>query len=104
VDGGGDGRFVVFEGLLVEVAPVAEALLAAGPLDEYAAHRLGGGGEEVAAALPVRARAPRLTPGRGRQAQVRFVDESGRLQRLPRPLLGELLGRQLPEFVVDEGK
>ena len=55
---------------------------ATGPVDEDAAHGLGGGGEEVAAAVPV----PRLLDVH--QSQVRLVDQRGRLQRLARLLLG----------------
>jgi hypothetical protein len=36
------------------------------------------------------------------QAQVSFVDEGSRFQRLPRLLLDQSLRRQLPQFVVDQ--
>ena len=61
--------------------PAAAALqpaLAAGVLDEDAAHGLGGGGEEVARGRP--------SPGRSAadQPQVRLVDQGGRLEGLAR--------------------
>jgi hypothetical protein len=55
---------------------VLDAALAAGALDQDAAHRLRGG-EEVAPAVP----APLV--GVAEQAQVGLLDEGGRLQRLP---------------------
>src|SRR5262249_60019616 len=36
------------------------------------------------------------------QPQIGLVDQGGRLQRLAGPLLGQLLGRQLPQLVVDQ--
>src|SRR5262249_44671432 len=60
-------------------AAVPDPALAAGGLDEDAAHGLGRGGEEVAAARE------RLVAD---EAQVRLVDQRRRLERLPR-----LLGR-----------
>src|SRR5262249_2561360 len=68
----------------------------AGVLDEDAAHGLGGGGEEVAAPLPVRPRA------RADQPQVGLVDQGGRLQRLARLLLSQALGGEAAQLVVDQ--
>ena len=64
------------------------ALLAAGLLDQDAAHGLGGGGKEMAPAVPVSLR-------RADQPQVRLVDEGSGLQRLPRLFLGQLLAASL---------
>jgi hypothetical protein len=36
------------------------------------------------------------------QTQISLVDQSSRLQSLPRGLLGHLLPRQLPQFLVDQ--
>jgi hypothetical protein len=71
-------------------------LLAAGLLDEDAAHGLSGGGEEVAAAVPG------LRRFGVHQAQVRLVDQGGGLERLARLLLRHPLGRQLTQLVVDQ--
>src|SRR5262245_11394563 len=57
---------------------------------------LGGGSEEMAAAVPV------LGMLGVHQAEVGLVDQRGCLQRLPRPLLGQLLGRQLAQLLVDQ--
>ena len=66
--------------------PAAAALLAAlaaGVLDQDAAHGLGGGGEEVAAVGEGLVRV-------GRQAQVGLVDQGGGVERLARLLAGHL--------------
>ena len=76
--------------------PCFIGLLAAGVVDEDAAHGLGGGGEEMAAAVPVRA------PVAADQPQVGFVDQRRGLQRLPGLLLGQPLRGQLAQFVVDQ--
>ena len=65
-------------------------------LDEDAAHGLGGGGEEVIPPVPM----PLVTLAD--QPQVGFVNQGGRFQRLPRLLLGEALGSQSAQFIVDE--
>ena len=82
----------------LEVAAVLAALLPPGVFHEDAAHGFRGGGEEVAAAVPV----PRLLDVH--QPQVRLVDQRGRLQRLAGLLLGQLLGGEPAEFVVDQGQ
>src|SRR5262249_41221453 len=69
---------------------------AAGALDEDAAHRLGRRGEEVTTAVPA------LDLVSINQPEVRLVDQGRGLERLSRPLLGHLLGRQLAEFVVHQ--
>ena len=86
---------------VVEVEPAASApglagLLVPGPVDQDAPHGLGGRGEEVPAAVPV----PGLLPAH--QPEVGLVDQGGGLERLARLLLGQLLGRQLAQLVVDE--
>jgi hypothetical protein len=68
--------------------------LAAGVLDEDAAHGLGGGGEEMPAAvepLPV-----------ADQPEVRLVDQGRGLQGVVGGLACHPDGRQLPQLVVDE--
>src|SRR5262249_16125098 len=87
--------------LEIDAPPVAAALgtpLAAGAFDEDAAHGLGRGGEEVAAAVPLR------RVGRADQAEVGLVDQGGGLEGLAGLLLRQLGPRQLPQFVVDEGQ
>jgi len=41
---------------------------------------------------------------RADQQQVRLVDQRRRLQRLSRLFLGQLLGSQLAQFLVDQGQ
>ena len=65
-------------------------------LDQDAAHRLGRGGEEVAAAVPAAAAVDVDEP------QVRLVDQGRGLERLPRLLARQPLGGQLPQLVVDQ--
>src|SRR5262249_22692530 len=69
--------------------------LAAGVLDEDAAHRLGGRGEEV----------PAIGEGLlliACQSQVGLMHQGGGVERLPRLLLGQLLGRQPAQLVIDQ--
>src|SRR5262249_71798 len=65
-------------------------------LDQDAPHRLGRGGKEMTAIVPAR-----FLPVAD-QAQVGFVNQGRRLQRLPRLFLGQLLGGQLAQLVVDQ--
>ena len=67
-----------------------------GSVDEDAAHGLGGGGEEVPAAVPV------LGLLAAQQPQVRLMHQRGRLQGLAGPFVGQPLGRELAQLVVDE--
>src|SRR5262249_24232680 len=59
-------------------------------------HGLGGGGEEVAAAIPV------LGLLRVHQTQVGLMNQRRRLQRLPGLLLGQPLRRQPAQLVVNQ--
>jgi hypothetical protein len=68
----------------------------AGGVYENSPHGLGSGREEVAAMVPMR---PRPIPD---QAQVGFVNESGRLQCLPRLLQGKSLGSQQAQLIVNK--
>jgi hypothetical protein len=78
------------------VAAVFEAALAPGVLDENAAHGLGRGGKEGAAAVPVRRR-PIVD-----QAQIRFMYQGGGLKRLAGALLGQSLSGQLAQLVINQ--
>jgi hypothetical protein len=81
------------------VRGVAAALICvapAGRLHEDTAHQLRGHREEVVAALPVDACDVD-------QAQVRFVDERGRLERMVRAFVPHVAMRDAPKFSVDEG-
>src|SRR5262245_35938207 len=93
--GEGDGL-----GLLEVAAAVPPAsllgALATGAIDEDPAHGLGRSGEEVAPAVP-----PPGLLGID-QPEIRLVHQRGRLERLAGPLLGQPLGRQLAELVVDQ--
>src|SRR5262249_16783527 len=68
--------------------------LAAGGLDEDAAHGLGRGGEEVTAAIPALGV---LAPD---QTEVRLMDQGSWLESLARLLAREARGGQLPQLVV----
>jgi hypothetical protein len=77
-------------------APVFDALLPPGILDQDAAHGLGRGGEEMAATVPW------LVCVAPDQPQIRLVDQGGRLQRLPRLFVGQTLPRESAQLVVDQ--
>src|SRR5206468_1836149 len=110
--GGGQlvDEFVQFEQVVIVVAgdevfvevdadaaaAALEAALAAGALDEDAAHRLGGGGEEVPAVGPVG------RPVGVHQPDERLVDQGGRLERVAGLLAGEVGGCQAAQLVVNE--
>ena len=74
------------------VAAVLQASLAAGLVDQDAAHRLGRGGEEVAPAVPV------LGLVHVDQPEIRLVDQGRGLERLAGLLLGQLLGGQAAQL------
>src|SRR5262249_41496737 len=76
-------------------AAVAQTLLLTSAFYQDSANGLGGGGEEVAAAVPV------LGPFAVHQPQVRLVDQGGGLQRLAWLFLCQLLGREFARLVVD---
>src|SRR5262245_54127907 len=75
-----------------------EPILAAGTLDQDAAHGLRRRGKEVPAAVPL------LSLPLAHQAQVRLVDQGGGLQRLPWLFLSQALSGELAELVVDQGQ
>ena len=77
-------------------AAVTDRLLAAGGVHENSPHGLGSGSEEMAAMVPMR---PRPISD---QAQVGFVNQSSRLQRLPRLLQGQSLSSQQAQLVVNK--
>src|SRR5262249_62420836 len=79
-----------------EPAAMPHAPLSASPFDEDAPHGLGGGGEEVTAAIPG------LRGVGTDKPQIRFMDERGRLKCLPWLLLGQLLSGQLAQLVIDQ--
>src|SRR5204863_775691 len=83
----------------VEARPPAAALqavLVAGAVDQDAAHGLGGGGEEVSAAVPL------LRLLAADEAEVCLVNQRGGLKRLPGLLLGQFRGGELAQLVVDQ--
>ena len=102
------GRGVVVRGL-VRGEPAASSRSSRSPpaavlagrlrracVDEDAAHGLGRGGEEVAAAVPAGC------VGRADQPEVGLVDEGGRLEGVAGGLPVEPGGGEVPELVVDE--
>src|SRR6516165_7732117 len=92
LDGKGDG--VEREPLLI--AAVLGASLAAGIVDQDAAHGLGGGGEEMPPTVPV------LGVLTLEQTEVRLVDQSRGLKGLPGLFLGQLLCGQPAQLVIDQ--
>src|SRR5262245_55035114 len=77
-------------------AAVLQTVFPAGRLHQDAAHGLGGGGEEMAAAVPV------LRPLDVHQSQISLVHQRRGLERLAGPFVGHLLGRQPVQLVVDQ--
>ena len=73
----------------------------AGAFHQDAAHRLGRGGKEVSTAVPGMLLA-RLTPRAHHESEIRLVHQRGRLERLTRGFLRDLVSRQPAQFVVDE--
>ncbi len=80
----------------LKLAPVFEAVLAAGFLNQNAAHGLGRRGEEVAATVPGRG-----LPVLG-QAQPGLVDQRGRLEGLAGRQLSHLVAGKAAQFLVDQ--
>ena len=70
----------------------------AGAVHQNAPHGLGGGSEEMPAAIPL--------PGSVRvdESEIRLVHERRGLERLARLLTSQILGRQPAELVVDQGQ
>jgi hypothetical protein len=79
-----------------EVAAAFPPVLAAGGFDQDAAHRLGGGGEEMSAAVPTPGVAPSDQP------KVCLMNEGGGLERVVGRLAGHSRGGELAQLVVDE--
>ena len=95
--GSTDGkRFVQLDAL--PVAAVLGPSFPPGVLDEDAAHGFGGGGKEVSPAIPV------LHLLHVHEPDVGFVDQGRGLQGLAGRFVGQLLGRQLAQLVVDQGQ
>ena len=89
-------RVVQFDPL--PVAAVLGPPFPPGVVDEDAAHGFGGGGEEVAAAVPG------LGLARAHESEIRLMDEGRGLERLAGLFLSESLGREFTEFLVDQGQ
>src|SRR5262249_35790922 len=87
------GQFLVSQLNTLEGAAMLDGFFASGTLDQNTPHGLGSGREKVS--LPVKTLL-------ADQTQISFVDQRGRLQRLPRRLKGELLGRQSAQLVIDQ--
>src|SRR5262249_57371755 len=79
-----------------EPGAAADTVLAAGVVDEDAAHGLGGRREEVHAAVPERLRAG------ADELEIRLVDQGRGLEGVSRPLASEAPGRQPAQLFVDE--
>jgi hypothetical protein len=75
---------------------MCESALAAGVLDEDAAHGLGRRGKEVAPAIPV------LNATFADQAQIRLMDEGRGLECLPPRFVGQPVRRQPAPLLVDK--
>jgi hypothetical protein len=87
-------RFVEFDPL--PVAAVLGPPFPPGGVDEDAAHGLGRGGEEVAAAVP------ELGLFHVHESEIRLMDQGRGLQRLAGLFLSEPLGREFAELLVDQ--
>jgi hypothetical protein len=75
---------------------VLDGLLAAGVVDEDVPHGFGTGGVEVVSALPGALDRP------ADEAEVGLVDQGGGLERLARRLVGQAVGGELAQLVVDQ--
>jgi len=85
--------------LQIDALPIAamfEPFLAPGILHQDAANGLGGGGEEMAAMVPV------LAVGCADQPEVSLMNERGRLQGVARRLVGQPSGGETAQLFVDE--
>src|SRR5438128_2401657 len=92
---GGKVYFVKFHaGTASTTLPAA---LAAGSIHKDVAHGLTSGGEKMAATFPMR----RLL--HIHQPEVGFMHQGGRLERLARFLLGQLLRREVAQLLVNQG-
>ena len=78
------------------LATAFQRVLASRVADQNAPPCFGRRGKEVAAAVPLLLRAVPDEP------QIGFVNQSSRLKRLPRLLLGEPLGREFAQLLVDQ--
>src|SRR5215472_6671064 len=66
-------------------------------IHKHSTHHLRGDGEEMNAVFP-------FEPLEIGQTQIRFVNQRGRLERVPRPLAGHIVTRQAPQFVINDGR
>jgi hypothetical protein len=90
---GGDLDLVHVQPLLA--AAVFGAALAPGAVHQDVPHRFGRRGEEVASSVP-------LLPFRADQPQPGFMDERGRLERVPGGLLGHFRTGQSSQLFIDQ--
>ena len=84
------------EFLSLASAAVDRTMLAAGAFDQDASHGRCCRREEVAPTAKARAG---VFPN---QAQIRFVDKSRGLERLPRLLVSQFLSGKLAQFIIDQ--
>jgi hypothetical protein len=92
------GNLVEVERCAGSASTVLDSMLATSVLDQNPAHRLGSGGEEVAAAVP-------WLVGLGPDdAQVSFVNKRCGLERLPEILPSQAPLGELSQLVVDQRK
>ena len=92
---GRGGKVHVFEIDALLAAAMTVRALAPSPIDQDAAHRLSGGGEEMSAVGELR----RLVAD---QPQPGFVNERGRLQRLTGSFVRHPVGRQLAQLLINK--
>jgi len=69
-----------------------------GAINENSPHGLGGGGKEMAAMGPL------VAVGCPHQAEVRFMNQSGRLKRVARRLGGQAGAGKATKLIVDQGE
>jgi hypothetical protein len=91
----GRGNFHTLKVHALLVAAVAQGALAAGFVNQDAAHRLGGSAEEMGAAIE-------LWIGLANQPQPGFMDERGGLQGLVGRFVRHFRRRELPQFSINQ--
>src|SRR5262249_2122084 len=99
LDRGGRGGEVVRQFDPPRLAAAFQSGLPPGALDENAAHRFRGGGEEVPPAVELNRKLP---PPVRHETHGGFVNERRRVERVSRLLLGHSGRREPPQLLIDE--
>jgi len=97
------GQYCLIEIVANRAATVFATPLAASTFDQYAAHRLGGRREKMAAAIPLNFLLLSRRLRRTNQAQVCFMNQSRCGERLARGFPGKPMGCQPAELIINQG-